>query len=96
MKNLHVGREIAGFVSITILLNLKGSQLIILELFQMADEVWFVFVELSVDMDRSLIFLEVLVTDVLCVVGLVLIDLFEVVLVVRVCVLHFILSRLLI
>jgi len=62
----------------------------------MADEVRFVFVELSVDMDRSLIFLEVLVTDVLCVVGLVLIDLFEVVLVVRVCVLHFILSRLLI
>jgi hypothetical protein len=91
-----VGREIAGFVSITILLNLKGSQLIILELFQMADEVRFVFVELSVDMDWSLIFLEVLVTDVLCVVGLVLIDLFEVVLVVRVCVLHFILSRLLI
>jgi len=91
-----VGREIAGFVSITILLNLKGSQLIILELFQMADEVRFVFVELSVDMDRSLIFLEVLVTDVLCVVGLVLIDLFEVVLVVRVCVLHFILLRLLI
>ena len=62
----------------------------------MADEVRFVFVELSVDMDWSLIFLEVLVTDVLCVVGLVLIDLFEVVLVVRVCVLHFILSRLLI
>jgi hypothetical protein len=91
-----VGREIAGFVSITILLNLKGSQLIILELFQMADEVRFVFVELSVDMDWSLIFLEVLVTDVLCVVGLVFIDLFEVVLVVRVCVLHFILSRLLI
>ncbi len=91
-----MGREIAGFVSITILLNLKGSQLIILELFQMADEVRFVFVELSVDMDWSLIFLEVLVTDVLCVVGLVLIDLFEVVLVVRVCVLHFILSRLLI
>jgi len=91
-----VGREIAGFVSITILLNLKGSQLIILELFQMADEVRFVFVEFSVDMDRSLIFLEVLVTDVLCVVGLVLIDLFEVVLVVRVCVLHFILLRLLI
>jgi hypothetical protein len=92
-----VGGEIARFVSITILLNLKRSQLIILELFQVADEMRFIFVELSVDMDRSLIFFEVLVTDVLGVIGLVLIDLFEVILVVvRVCVLHFILSRLLI
>lgn len=64
----------------------------------MTDEMRFVFVKLSVHMDGSLVFFEVLITDVLCVVGLnVVIDLFEVILVVvRVCVLHFILSRLLI
>lgn len=64
----------------------------------MTDEMRFVFVKLSVHMDGSLVFFKVLITDVLSVIRLnVVIDLFEVILVVvRVCVLHFILSRLLI
>jgi hypothetical protein len=64
----------------------------------MTDEMRFIFVKLSVHMDGSLVFFKVLITDVLSVIRLnVVIDLFEVILVVvRVCVLHFILSRLLI